>query len=147
MVTVPGSVHPVPTRSELGQHRGALPVHRRRVSAGRTVLFTRLLNCGRRGSFLLLIFFFPFSLFFSFPFLFSFFFAFFVFHFFSSQKVERVKSKIYRPPQSICMSTGVRSGFLGEVAPLFSSSVLEMSAKEGINLPAASGRGWSLHPS
>lgn len=42
-------------------------------------------------------------------------------------------------PQSICMPAGVRSGFLGEVASLFSSNILEMSAKEGINLPAACG--------
>lgn len=54
-------------------------------------------------------------------------------------------------PQSICMPAGVRSGFLGEVASLFSSSTLEISAKEGINPPpgacATPVRDWSLHPS
>lgn len=40
-------------------------------------------------------------------------------------------------PWSICIPTGARSGFLGEAPSLFSNSALEMSAKGGINPPAA----------
>ena len=53
-------------------------------------------------------------------------------------------------PRSICMPTGARSGFLGEAPSLFSSSALEVSAKEGIKPPAACSapvRDCSLLPS
>lgn len=53
-------------------------------------------------------------------------------------------------PRNIYMPAGARSDFLGEGPSLFSSRAFEMSAKEGINPPAARCaplRDWSLFSS
>lgn len=77
--TAPGSVQPVPARSEHGQHRGAL----RPMAAASGLGGLCSPGCYTVADAALLFFFFFSILLF---FLFSF-----------SQKVKRVKSKIYRP--------------------------------------------------